>query len=381
MRYEPLPCRRGPERTRSGSYHRELCTQYGGIPDLRVPKLRRGNGAVSWQTSERYARCWGPFLAPQVMGYCLGLSRRDLHESRRVTLGEVLSVSSCHRLVLGVAQQREACQAMPLAAPPPLLLVDGMWGNIAYPTSEKREDAQGRRRAVKRQQKRVVLSALGGWPDGHWEIVYWQGASGENHPAWEAFFKELTAKGMTAQTTEWVGSDGAKGLENALGEPLKGVPHQRCIFHTIKNIADHLVCDDLAVDGSLDDTQAVRNAKQARKQARLAEAGRMDAGDVEAAIRAPAAACRATWEGREPKAVANFCTDFDKTLSYLQVDFPTSLAPLIRTTNLLERFHQEVRRTQYDLGMLQSERGCEVLWYLISMRESAKRQAALKSRS
>src|SRR5678816_475958 len=29
VRYEHLPCRRGPERTRSGSYHRELFTQYG----------------------------------------------------------------------------------------------------------------------------------------------------------------------------------------------------------------------------------------------------------------------------------------------------------------------------------------------------------------
>jgi putative transposase len=381
VRYEHLPCGRGPERTRSGSYRRELFTQYGGIPDLRVPKLRRGNGDVSWQTIERYERCWGPFLDQRVMGYCLGLSLRELHESIRLTLGEGLSVSSCNRLVLGLAQQMEAFKMTPLAAPPPILLVDGMWVKIAYPSGERREDAQGRRRAVKRQQKRVVLSALGVWPDGHWEIVHWQVTSGENQPAWEAFFKELAAKGMTAQTTELVASDGAKGLENALVEQLKGVPHQRCICHKIKNIADHLGFDDLEVEGSLDDTQAVRNAKPARKQAMLADAGRLSAGDVEADIRAQAAAFRATWEGREPKAVANFFTDFDKTLSYLQVDFPTSLAPLIRTTNLLERFHREVRRKQYDIGMFQSERGCEVLWYLISMRESAKRQAALKSRS
>ena len=102
MRYEHLPLGRGPERTRSGSYRREVFTQYGCIPDLRVPKLRRGNGDVSWQTIERYERCWGPFLDQHVMGYGLGLSLRDLHESIRLTLGEVLSVSSCHRLVLGL---------------------------------------------------------------------------------------------------------------------------------------------------------------------------------------------------------------------------------------------------------------------------------------
>jgi hypothetical protein len=33
---------------------------------------------------------------------------------------------------------------------------------------------------------------------------------------------------------------------------------------------------------------------------------------------------------------------------------------LIRTTNLLERFHKESRRKQRDIGMFQSETGCEV---------------------
>jgi len=113
----------------------------------------------------------------------------------------------------------------------------------------------------------------------------------------------------------------------------------------------------------------------------LADAGQRYASDGEGDIRAQAAAFRKTWEMREPKAVANFFTDFDKTLSSLQVDFPTSLLPLIRTTNLLERLHKEVRRKQGDLGMLQSERGCEVLWYLISTRESAKQLAALKGQS
>ena len=62
---------------------------------------------------------------------------------------------------------------------------------------------------------------------------------------------------------------------------------------------------------------------------------------------------------------------------YVQVDFPRSLVSLIRTTNLLERFHKEVRRKQRDIGMFQSERGCEAVWYLIATRETAKQRAAL----
>jgi putative transposase len=101
---------------------------------------------------------------------------------------------------------------------------------------------------------------------------------------------------------------------------------------------------------------------------------------VESAIRARAEVFRETWQEREPKAVANFFADFDQTLAYLRVDFPLSLAVLIRTTNRLERFHKEMRRKQRDIGMFQSEAGCEAIWYLLATRETAKQQAALSLR-
>ena len=93
-RYEHLPWGRRPELPRSGTYGRELRTQYGRIADLRVPKLRRGNGELTWQTIRRYERCWGPLLDHHIMGYCLGLSLRDLQEVMSATLGEVVSLAA-----------------------------------------------------------------------------------------------------------------------------------------------------------------------------------------------------------------------------------------------------------------------------------------------
>lgn len=46
----------------------------------------------------------------------------------------------------------------------------------------------------------------------------------------------------------------------------------------------------------------------------------------------------------------------------------------------LERFHKEMRRKQRDIGMFQSEPGCEVALYLLLRREVAKQQARLQSR-
>ena len=379
-RYEHVPWGRSPESTRSGSYQRVLITQYGAMTDLHVPKLRRGNGALIWQSITRYERCWGPLLDHQVMSYCLGHSLRDLQETLALTLGEVLSLAACNRIVSRVTAQLAVFKTQALASPPPILLVDGMWVKIAYPTGEYHHDAQGRRRSVKRKQKRVVLSALGVWPDGHWEIVHWKVAEGERADTWKAFFGELSLKGLTEETTDLVVSDGANGLESALAHHLYGVAHQRCIFHKIKQLADHLVFGELTVEPSGDDAQATRQAKRQRKKALLADASWVYEGAGTADIRERAARFQETWKGREPQAVANFWVDFDKTLSYLAIDFPTSLASLIRTTNLLERFHKEMRRKQRDIGMFQSEQGCEALWYLLARRETAKQRAMLQSR-
>jgi transposase-like protein len=255
-----------------------------------------------------------------------------------------------------------------------------MWVKIAYPTGEIKVDAQGRRRAAKRKHKRVMLSALGVWPDGHWEIVHWQIAEGETADSWQAFFKALQSKGITRETTQLVVSDGATGLESALDRYLLGVPHQRCIFHKIKNLADHLVFNDLEVARAETEEKAVRAAKRARKKAMLAEASWVYEGQSAAEIESRARLFAMIWRGREPEAVANFGLNFHQTVAYLSVEMDASLHPRIRATNLLERFHKEARRKQRDIGMFQSEQGGEAIWYLLSMRETAKQRAALQNR-
>src|SRR2546427_4596363 len=56
---------RRPAKTRRGTDWRELPTQYGGMPNLHMPQLRRGHGHLTWQTITRYGRCWGPLLDQQ----------------------------------------------------------------------------------------------------------------------------------------------------------------------------------------------------------------------------------------------------------------------------------------------------------------------------
>jgi Transposase, Mutator family len=251
-------------------------------------------------------------LDHQVMGYCLGHRLRDLQEAMALTLGEILSLAACHRMVSSVAKPMEAFKKRPLATPPPLVLVDGLWVKIAYPTGEISAETRGQRRSVKRKQKRVGLSALGVWPDGHWEIVHWQIATGETAATWQAFFGELYLQGIPETTTTLVVSDGSQGLESAWDDQLYGVAHQRCIFHKIKQLADHLVFGELAGQAVEGDAQATRTAKRRRKKAILVDASKVYEGASEAAIREQADVFRETWHGREPQAVANFSSNLTR---------------------------------------------------------------------
>jgi transposase-like protein len=310
----------------------------------------------------------------------LGLSLRDLQEVMSATLGDVVALSVCNRLVWEGEAPVKARKNATIAVPPAVVMVDGIWGRIASPTGEHQEEAPGRWRAVKRHAQRVGVSALGLWDDGHGAILPWQIASGANQATWQHVLGELSRKGVTEQTTQWVGREGSTGLESALDSHCYGVPHQRCILHTITKVSDYLVGEAWGIHGAQGDTTAERQARQARKQAIFAEASAVYARHDAAEIREQAARFRARWAVQEPEAIAAFFVGFDKTLSSLQVDLPDALLPVVRTTNLLERLHREARRKQRDIGMLQSERGCDVLWYLMAMRETAKQIALAECR-
>ena len=73
--------RSGPQARRSGYFHRLLDTQYGRIPQLRVPKLRDSNHEREWQILKRYQRGLQSLLDMTLCLYVLGLSLRDLQEA------------------------------------------------------------------------------------------------------------------------------------------------------------------------------------------------------------------------------------------------------------------------------------------------------------
>ena len=125
------------------------------------------------------------------------------------------------------------------------------------------------------QQQRVRLTALGVWDDGPWEMLPWPRALEEEAPSWGTWWGTWDPKGITEATTQLSVSDGAKGLDKALSSHLYGVPHQRGLCHTIKNIAEHWQSREGIPEAHEAASAPSRKTKQVYKKAILADAGQI----------------------------------------------------------------------------------------------------------
>ena len=79
-----------------------------------------------------------------------------------------------------------------------------------------------------------ALVATGVNGDGHREILGLQVTSAEDGAGWLAFFRDLTARGLTG--VRLVTSDAHRGLVAAIGATLPGAAWQRCRTHYAANL-------------------------------------------------------------------------------------------------------------------------------------------------
>src|SRR3990172_2089191 len=234
-----------PEQQRSGFFERQVKTDYGSLPDLHVPKLRRGNRERVWQVLTRYQSTLQRVLDQALYLYSLGLSVRDLQEALYLFLGQVLSRSAVNRVTVAVQSQMEAWRSQPLTETPPVLLVDGVWVKILYPTGETWTDARGHVRQQVRGEERVILAALAVWPDGRHYLLHYEVAEDESAATWKTFFDHLLARGLNPLAVQVVGSDGTQGLLEALALYVPQAASQRCTVHKVRGFERYLTYQNL----------------------------------------------------------------------------------------------------------------------------------------
>ena len=210
-----------PERVnqRNGYRHRDLDTRVGTI-DIAVPKLRTGSYFPEWLL-ERRKRAEAALISVVATCYLLGVSTRRMDrlvESLGITS---LSKSQVSRMASDLDSQVEAFRTRSLAEAGPFTFVaaDAL-------TMKVREDG--------RVINAVVLVATGVNADGHREVLGVKVTTSETKEAWNVFFADLVARGLTG--VRLVTSDAHRGLVEATAANLPGAAWQRCRTHYAANL-------------------------------------------------------------------------------------------------------------------------------------------------
>jgi transposase-like protein len=205
--------------SRNGYRHRDLDTRVGTI-DLAIPKLRQGSYFPEWLL-ERRKRAEAALISVVATCSLLGVSTRRMDKLVQSLGITSLSKSQVSRMAADLDEQVAAFRTRPLGESGPFTFVaaDAL-------TMKVRE--QGR------VVNAVVLVATGVNVDGHREVLGVKVATSETREAWNVFFADLVARGLSG--VRLVTSDAHAGLVQAIAANLPGASWQRCRTHYAANL-------------------------------------------------------------------------------------------------------------------------------------------------
>jgi len=205
--------------SRNGYSGREWDTRAGTM-ELAIPKLRSGSYFPDWLL-ERRKRAERALTTVVATCYLLGVSTRRMEKLVEALGITRLSKSQVSVMAAELDEQVESFRSRPLdAGPYTFVAADALVLKV-------------------REGGRVVpvhaLLATGVNADGHREILGLDVTSGEDGAGWLAFFRALTARGLSG--VKLVTSDAHAGLVAAIGATLPGASWQRCRTHYAVNLA------------------------------------------------------------------------------------------------------------------------------------------------
>jgi len=196
-----------------------------------------------------------------------------------------------------------------------------------------------------------LLVALGVRQDGQKVLLAVKNMGGESEEAWRALLDDLVKRGL--KTPELVIVDGAAGLEKALAALWSDMPVQRCTVHKHRNLLAHAperLHDEISADYK---DMIYAGTKQEIETKR------------KAFIRKWRLKC---------KAVADSLGEAgDKLFTFTR--FPKSQWKSIRTSNAIERLHEEFKRRIKTQTVLPSaETAAMLFWALLASGQITMRK-------
>jgi transposase-like protein len=295
---------RSPNRLgyRSGYYGRTLITRVGKL-ELRVPQDRQGRFRT--EIFERYQRSEKALVAALTEMYVQGVSTRKVKAVTEELCGHEISAATMSRLNQGLDDELEKFATRKLEEPYPYLILDARYEKV-------------REGGVIRSQ--AVMIAIGVDWEGRRNILAVELANRESQSSWKEFCLGLKARGLSG--VELVISDDHAGLRKAIAEVFSEAAWQRCYVHFLRNALDYLPRkadnDCLTELRWIYDRRSIEEARQ----------------DLAAWVK--------KWSGRYPKLCDWAESNIEETLTFYRL--PRQHHKNLKSTNLLERLNEEIKR-------------------------------------
>jgi transposase-like protein len=309
---------RTPDRLgyRSGYYGRTLITRVGKL-ELRVPQDRAGR--FSTDLFERYQRSERALVATLAEMYVQGVSTRKVKAITEELCGHAFSASAISAINKRLDESLKAFARRPLHEPFAYLILDARYEKV-------------REAGVVMSQ--AVLIAIGIDWDGRRQILAVEMANRESSSVWKDFLLSLKARGLDG--VEFVVADDHAGLRAAIREVLAGAAYQRCYVHFLRNALDHL--PRKADDDCLQELRWIYDRRD------LAEA------------RTDLAQWLDKWQAKYPRLTDWVEDNIEETLTFYRL--PRRHHKHMKSTNMLERFNEEIRRRTYVVRIFPNTESC-----------------------
>ena len=326
---------------RHGHRKRQLTGSFGPV-ELAVPRarLREEDGSTrEWRSTvlPRYARRTRQLEALIAGAYLAGTNTRRVQRALGALFRGAVGKDVVSRAWRKVKVDWEAWGKRDLAGEDIVRLVlDGTAVRV---------------RLDRKATSISLLVVLGIRRDGQKVLLAVRAMGGESEAAWRAVLDDLVARGL--RTPEFLIIDGAAGLEKALAALWPTVPTQRCTVHKHRNLLAHAP-ERLHEEISADYTDMIY-----AESAKEIEARR------KAFLRKWRLKCQAVADSLEEAGEALFA--FTR--------LPSSQWKPARTTNSIERLHEEFKRRIKTQTVLPSaETAAMLFWALLASGQISMRK-------
>jgi putative transposase len=328
---------------RHGHRARQLVGTFGPVT-LSVPRARLAgaDGRTSeWrnQTIPTYRRLTKRAEALVAGAYLSGANTRRVRRALGVLFGGAIGKDVVSRAWHKVQTDWEAWQQRDLSKDDIVrLILDGTVVRV---------------RLDRKATSLSVLVALGVRRDGQKVLLALRNMGGESEAAWRALLDDLVARGLAVP--ELVIVDGASGLEKAIAALWSDVPVQRCTVHKHRNLLAHApkkLCDEISADYADMIYASVAQEVEAKRKA---------------FVRKWRLRCRPVADSLEEAG--------EKLFTFLR--FPPEQWKSVRTTNAIERLHEEFKRRIKTQCLLPcAETACMLFWALLASGQINLRRVA-----